>query len=53
MNPDARNMDQWGLDRPGNKAIQLDLQADYHTNLSRYPEWQAYRKRHQPPTLVV
>jgi pimeloyl-ACP methyl ester carboxylesterase len=53
MNPDAWNMDQYGLDRPGNSAIQLDLLANYHTNLDRYPEWQAYLKQHQPPALVV
>lgn len=53
MNPDAWNMDQWGLDRPGNFAIQLDLQANYHTNLEQYPRWHAYLKEHQPPTLVV
>jgi len=53
MNPDAWNMDQWGLDRPGNAAIQLDLQANYHTNLAQYPAWHAYLKAHQPPALVV
>ncbi|MFB6241027.1 MAG: alpha/beta hydrolase, partial [Gemmatimonadota bacterium] len=53
MNPDAWTMDQFGLDRPGNKLIQLDLQADYHTNLERYPQWQRYFREHQPPTLVV
>ncbi len=53
MNPDAWNMDQWGLDRPGNAEIQLELLADYHTNLARYPEWQRYLRRHQPRTLVV
>lgn len=53
MNPDAWNMDQWGLDRPGNFAIQLDLQANYHTNLTRYSQWHAYLKEHQPPTLVA
>jgi len=53
MNPDAWNMDQALLDRPGNDRIQLELQADYVTNLARYPEWQAYFAKHQPPTLVV
>jgi pimeloyl-ACP methyl ester carboxylesterase len=53
MNPDAWNMDQYGLDRPGNAAIQLELQANYHTNLTRYPEWHAYFRRQHPPTLVV
>lgn len=53
MNPDAWIHDQYGLDRPGNKLIQLELQADYGSNLERYPEWQAYFREHQPPTLVV
>ena len=53
MNPDAWTHDQFGLDREGNKLIQLELQADYGTNLDRYPEWQAYLREHQPPTLVV
>jgi pimeloyl-ACP methyl ester carboxylesterase len=53
MNPDAWNVDQYGLDRPGNVAIQLELQATYHTNLKRYPEWHTYFAKHQPPTLVV
>ena len=53
MTPDAWTHDQFGLDREGNKLIQLELQADYGTNLDRYPEWQAYLREHQPPTLVV
>lgn len=53
MSPDAWNMDQYGLDRPGNAALQLELQANYHANLAKYPEWHAYFRAHQPPTLVV
>lgn len=53
MNPDAWTHDQYGLDRPGNKLIQLDLQANYHTNLAQYDRWHAYLREHQPPTLVV
>ena len=53
MNPDAWTHDQYGLDRPGNKLIQLDLQADYPTNLAEYKRWHAYLREHQPPTLVV
>ena len=53
MNPDAWNMDQRGLDRPGNAQIQLDLQANYHTNLGQYPAWRAYLREHQPPALAV
>lgn len=41
------------MDRPGNKAIQLQLFYDYRTNLPLYPEWQQYLREAQPPTLVV
>lgn len=41
------------LDRPGNDEIQLDLFYDYRTNVDLYPEWQAYFRAEQPPTLVI
>ena len=53
MNPDAWTHDQYGLDRPGNELIQLDLQANYPTNPAQYSRWHAYLREHQPPTLVV
>lgn len=53
MNPDAWTHDQYGLDRPGNRLIQLDLLANYHTNLAQYDTWHAYFREHQPPTLLV
>lgn len=53
MSPDAWTMDLALLERPGNKAIQLELQADYGNNLTKYPEWQEFLRRRQPPTLVV
>jgi pimeloyl-ACP methyl ester carboxylesterase len=40
-------------DRPGNKAIQLQLFYDYGANPPRYPQWHAYFRTYQPPTLVV
>ena len=45
--------DQYLLDRPGNKAIQLQLFYDYGSNPLLYPQWQTYFREHQPPTLVV
>jgi pimeloyl-ACP methyl ester carboxylesterase len=51
--PDGWTMDLALMDRPGNKSIQLELQADYGNNLLRYPEWQAYLRKFHPPTLVV
>jgi pimeloyl-ACP methyl ester carboxylesterase len=53
ISPDAWTFDQALLDRPGNKEIQLQLFYSYRTNPPRYPEWQAYFRRHQPPTLIV
>ena len=53
LSPDALIMDFALIERPGNKAIQLELQADYGSNLPKYPEWQAWLRKHQPPTLVV
>lgn len=53
LSPDAWVIDQAGLDRPGNKEIQLDLLYDYRSNPARYAEWQAYFRKHQPPTLIV
>ena len=53
LSPDTWTADQYLLDRPGNKEIQLQLFYDYGSNPPLYPEWQAYLREHQPPTLVV
>jgi pimeloyl-ACP methyl ester carboxylesterase len=53
ISPDTWTVDQAFLDRPGNDLIQLELLHDYPSNLRRYPEWHAYFRQHQPPTLVV
>jgi len=53
LNPDSWNMDQYFLDRDGNDLIQLELQADYHTNLENYPAWHSYFRQSQPPALIV
>ena len=39
--------------RPGNADIQLDLFRNYKTNVARYPEFQAYFRKHQPPLLAI
>jgi len=54
----AISPDNWGhiqplLDREGNQAIQLQMFYSYGTNPALYPEWQAYFRKHQPPTLIV
>lgn len=53
ISPDCWTLDQYFLDRPGNDAIQIDLQYDYRNNPPRYQEWQAYFRKAQPPTLVT
>ena len=53
ISPDNWIVDQAKLDRPGNKDIQLELFYSYGTNPSLYPEWQAYFREHQPPTLLM
>jgi pimeloyl-ACP methyl ester carboxylesterase len=46
-------LDQIGLDRPGNRDIQMDLFYDYRTNVPLYPEFQKFFRKNQPPTLIV
>ncbi len=57
-NPDVISPDNWDhaqplLDREGNQDIQLQLFYDYGSNPPLYPQWQAYFRAHQPPTLIV
>ncbi|MFT5052523.1 MAG: pimeloyl-ACP methyl ester carboxylesterase, partial [Chlamydiales bacterium] len=57
-NPQAISPDNWLvvqplLDRPGNQEIQLNMFYDYRTNVPLYPSWQAYFRKHQPPTLIL
>jgi pimeloyl-ACP methyl ester carboxylesterase len=53
VSPDAWELDHRYLERPGNHEIQLDLFYDYRTNVELYPAFQAFFRRHQPPTLIV
>ncbi len=53
ISPDNWNVDLRHLTREGNPSIQLALFFDYQNNLPLYPEWQAYFRDYQPPTLIV
>ena len=53
ISPDTWNEDQRLLDRPGNQEIQLQLFYSYGSNPPLYPQWQAYFRKYQPPTLIV
>ncbi|MBB6466995.1 pimeloyl-ACP methyl ester carboxylesterase [Aminobacter lissarensis] len=51
--PDGWTLDQHFLDQPGRKQPQVDLAFDYHGNVARYSEWQAWLRLHRPRTLIV
>ncbi|MGS0894365.1 alpha/beta fold hydrolase [Burkholderia stagnalis] len=51
--PEAYVLDAALLERPGVKAIQLDLFLDYASNLARYPQFQAFFREFRPPTLAI
>ena len=53
LDPTTWLVDQAGLDRPGNRDIQMDLFHSYGTNVPMYPEFQAFFRQYQPPTLIV
>jgi pimeloyl-ACP methyl ester carboxylesterase len=53
LDPTAWVVDQAGLDRPGNREIQMDLFLSYGTNVPLYPEFQAFFRKYQPPTLIT
>src|SRR5215471_16785526 len=53
LDPTTWALDQIGLDRAGNRDIQMDLFYDYRTNVTLYPEFQKFFPKNQPPTLIV
>jgi pimeloyl-ACP methyl ester carboxylesterase len=53
LDPTTWVVDQVGLDRPGNLDVQMDLMLSYGTNVPLYPEFQAFFRKYQPPTLIV
>jgi pimeloyl-ACP methyl ester carboxylesterase len=53
ISPDNWLVDQPLLDRPGNQEIQLAMFLDYGSNPPLYPQWQAYFREYEPPTLIV
>ncbi|WP_219519739.1 alpha/beta fold hydrolase [Nonomuraea ceibae] len=51
--PDGWTLDQHFLDLPGRAEAQVALAVDYHRNVARYPLWQAWLRKHTPPTLIT
>ena len=53
VSPDGQNLDNIYLARPGADEMQLDLFADYRSNVALYPSFQEYFRTHKPPFLAV
>jgi len=53
VSPDGLSLDNFYLARPGADEVQLDLFADYQSNISLYPSFQDYFRTHKPPFLAV
>lgn len=53
VSPDNWHHDQFLLDRPGNKDIQLKMFLSYGSNIPEYAKWQALFRQYQPPALIV
>jgi pimeloyl-ACP methyl ester carboxylesterase len=53
MSPDSWTHDLAFLRSDRDRQIQMQLFRDYQTNIDAYPTWQAFLRKHQPPTLIV
>lgn len=53
VSPDGYSLDSFYLSRPGADEAQLDLFADYKSNVALYPAFQQYFRAHQPRFLAV
>jgi pimeloyl-ACP methyl ester carboxylesterase len=53
VSPDGHSLDNFYLARPGAHEVQLDLFGDYKSNVALYPAFQAYFRKHQPPSLAA
>ncbi|KAF2831460.1 putative hydrolase [Ophiobolus disseminans] len=51
--PESYSLDQYLMDKPGNKEVQLDLFYDYRTNVPKYEGWQKWLRESQVPLLAV
>jgi pimeloyl-ACP methyl ester carboxylesterase len=51
--PESYWLDHALISRPGNAEIQLDLFADYASNIALYPRFQEYLSSWRPPVLAV
>jgi pimeloyl-ACP methyl ester carboxylesterase len=53
LSPELWTLDAALMSRAGNIELQLDLFGDYRSNLALYPQFQAFLRERQPPTLIA
>ncbi|WP_366970524.1 alpha/beta fold hydrolase [Rhodocytophaga aerolata] len=53
VNPDTWHLDYFRMSRPNAHKVNIDLWYDYQNNLTLYPQWHQYLRKHQPPMLIV
>ncbi|MBO9551807.1 alpha/beta hydrolase [Pseudomonas sp.] len=53
ISPDAWTHDLLTLAEPSRQQAQVQLFQDYWKSIEAYPQWQAFLRKRQPPTLVV
>ncbi len=53
VNPDTWHLDYLRMSRPNAHKVNIDLWYDYQNNLTLYPQWHQYLRKHQPPMLIV
>lgn len=53
VSPDGYSLDNFYMSREGSVDVQLDLFGDYKSNVSLYPKFQEYFRKHRPPFLAV
>jgi len=51
--PESFTLDDALLARPGIDELQLDLLANYGSNIEQYPAYQEYLRTHRPPLLAI
>jgi len=53
ISPDLWNLAWPLMQRPGNRALMVELMADIRSNVELYPAIHAYLREHRPPTLIA
>lgn len=53
VSPETWILDWERMSRPGNTSMQFELNCDYKNHIEKFPLYQNYFRKHQPPALVI